>query len=67
MAFIRSFDAGACGVGFKIWSTRTDINAPVSGAKMACVILKPINLVKVADLLSRNENELAEYIKNIIS
>jgi len=43
------------------------INDPVSGAKMACVILKPINLVKVADLLSHDENELAGYINNIVS
>lgn len=45
---------------------KIDINDPVSGAKMACVILKPLNLVKVADLLSVNEKALLKYVNDII-
>jgi len=45
---------------------KIDINDPVSNTKMASVILKPLNLVKVADLLSGGRNELVEYVSYII-
>jgi len=46
---------------------KIDINDPVSNIKMASVILKPLNLIKVADLLSKkNTNELTEYVNEII-
>jgi len=46
---------------------KIDINDPVSNTKMASVILKPLNLVKVADLLSGGRNELVEYVSHIIN
>jgi len=46
---------------------KIDIKDPVSNSKMAGVILKPLNLVKVANLLSVKNNDLPEYIKEIIN
>ncbi len=46
---------------------KIDINDPISTAKIASIILKPINLNKIAELLSRRENELVGYVDEIIS
>ncbi len=46
---------------------KIDVKDPISNSKMASVILKPINLIKVADLISNNTNELEEYIDEFIS
>lgn len=46
---------------------KIDVKDPISNSKMASVILKPINLIKVADLISNNTNELEEYIYEFIS
>ncbi len=46
---------------------KIDVKDPISDFKMASVILKPLNLVKVAGLLSNNINELVEYIDEIIN
>ena len=45
---------------------KIDINNPISTAKLASIILKPINLKKVAELLSRRENELVEYVDELL-
>lgn len=42
---------------------KIDINDPISGSKMASVILQPVNLKKVAELVSESANiELKRYI-----
>ncbi|HHV96598.1 MAG TPA: restriction endonuclease [Clostridiaceae bacterium] len=46
---------------------KIDINDPVSNTKIANVILKPLNLIKVADLLSKDTSELVKYVNEIIS
>lgn len=46
---------------------KIDIKDPIANSKMASVILKPLNLIKVAELLSNNIKELIEYIDEIIS
>ncbi|WP_352418021.1 restriction endonuclease [Proteiniborus sp.] len=46
---------------------KIDVKDPISSSKIASVILKPINLIKVADLISNNINELEEYMDEIIS
>ncbi len=45
---------------------KIDVKNPVTNTKMASIILKPINLVKVAGLLSKDRNELVEYVREII-
>jgi|LSQX01.3.fsa_nt_gb 5-methylcytosine-specific restriction enzyme subunit McrC len=46
---------------------KIDVNDPVSNRKMASVILKPLNLIKVADLLSKSKNELVGYVREIVN
>lgn len=46
---------------------KVDINDPVTSAKMATVVLQPVNLVKVAEFLEGNELELRALIKSIIN
>jgi 5-methylcytosine-specific restriction enzyme subunit McrC len=46
---------------------KIDINDPISSSKMASVILKPVNLIKIAELLSYDTNQLTYYVDKIIS
>lgn len=45
---------------------KIEVRDPITNSKIASVILKPINLIKVADLLSKHNNELKVYIEEII-
>lgn len=46
---------------------KIDVKDPISNSKIASVILKPINLIKAANLLSANINGLVEYMDEIIT
>lgn len=46
---------------------KIDVNDPISSSKMATIILKPLNLIKIAKLLTDDTNELKSYINEIIS
>jgi len=46
---------------------KIDINDPITSSKMASVILQPLNLIKIADLLSGNTNDLKLHINEVIA
>ncbi|MBU3183252.1 hypothetical protein [Clostridium estertheticum] len=48
-------------------TAKIDINDPVSCVNIASVILQPVNLEKVAELVSGDLGELMGYVMKIIS
>lgn len=46
---------------------KIDVKDPISNSRMASVILKPLNLIKFADLLSKHINELVGYVDEIVN
>lgn len=47
---------------------KIDINDPITSLKMASVILQPVELKKVAELISdsNRENELVKYVDSLL-